>query len=220
VDRVLQLTSGSINDVRAVHDSLLAKSLALRFQKEFITGDVSSNPKSFDGLKVRCTGDQKISMGSSSGGDTLDLPHIDQLLDAVEGDNKVLIMNKTMRRKVNALIRATGSAYEIVTDSFGRQLQAYASVPILVLSGDETGTEILGFTEAGAGGGSSVCTSIYCVSFGIGQYCFGLECGGIETIDHGLYSGGTAFRTTIEWIVGFTCAHPKSAGRLYGIKNA
>lgn len=219
VDRVLELTSGDINSVRAVHDSLLAKSLALRFQKEFIKGSVSTDPKSFNGLQARCTGNQLIAAGTGSGGDTLTLPMIDELIDSVEGDNKVLIMNKTLRRKTNSLVRAAGSAIETVNDSFGRQLMSYAGTPILVLTGDETNTEILPFTEA-CPVGASAGTSVYCVSFGIGQFCWGLECGGIATIDHGLYSGGTAYRTTVEWIVGFTLGHTKSAARLYGVKNA
>jgi hypothetical protein len=42
----------------------------------------------------------------------------------------------------------------------------------------------------------------------------------MDVIDHGLYSGGVAYRTTIEWIAGMAVFHPKAAARLYAIKNA
>ena len=42
----------------------------------------------------------------------------------------------------------------------------------------------------------------------------------MDIIDMGLYSGGVAYRTLIEWIAGIAIFSSKSAARLRGIKNA
>lgn len=220
VDRALVKTQGDINNLRSIHDGLKAKAAALKFTKTFFVGDSETTVTEFDGLQQRLTGDQLIAMGSTSGGDTLTLAKIDELIDAVEGGPDVLFMNKTLRRKVNTLVRAAGQAIETVSDSFGRQINAYAGVPIGVIEDDNEGTAILGFTEANPGGGSDVGTSIYAVRFGVSEFVCGLQCGELDVIDQGLYSGGVAYRTLIEWICGMAVFHPKSAARLYGVKNA
>ncbi|MFH2125545.1 MAG: major capsid protein [Pseudomonadota bacterium] len=220
VDRALVKTQGNLNNLRAIHDGLKAKAAALKFTKTFFKGDSETTVTEFDGLQARLTGGQLVAMGSTSGGDTLTLAKLDELIDAVEGGPDVLFMNKTLRRKVNTLVRAANQAIETVSDSFGRQLLAYAGVPIGVIEDDETGTTILGFTEANPGGGSDVGTSVYAVRFGVSEFVCGLQCGELDVIDQGLYSGGVAYRTLIEWITGMAVFHPKSAARLYGIKNA
>lgn len=220
VDRALVKTQGNVNNLRATHDRMKAKAASLYFTKMYFEGDSSTYATQFDGLQTRLTGDQLIAMGSTSGGDTLTLAKIDELIDAVQGGPDVLFMNKTMRRKVNTLIRAAGQAIETVSDSFGRQIPAYAGVPIGVIEEDEAGNTILDFDEDNPGGGSSVGTSIYACRFGVGEYVSGLQAGTMDVIDMGLYSGGVAYRTLIEWICGLAVFHPKSAARLYGIKNA
>ena len=218
VDRVLVKTQGNLNDIRALHDGLKAKAAALRFTKNFFKGDSSTDPKEFDGLEKRLTGSQLFNMGSDSGGNALTLIKLDELIDSVQGSPDILFMNKTMRRYVNYLVRNEGQASETVSDSFGRQLTAYSGIPIGVIEEDETGSAILGFNEACAAG-DSVGTSIYAVRFGAGEYISGLQCGFLDVIDQGLYSGGVAYRTLIEWIVGMACFHPKAAARLRYIKN-
>ena len=220
VDRALVKTQGNVNDLRSLHDGLKAKAAALYFTKMFFEGDSESDAKQFDGLKVRLTGNQLIAMGSTSGGDALTLAKLDELIDAVQGGPDVLFMNKTLRRKVNTLIRAAGQATEVVSDSFGRQIPAYAGVPIGVVEDDEAGDAILGFDEDNPGGGTAASSSVYAVRFGAGEHVSGLQSGVMDVLDLGLYSGGVAYRTLIEWIVGMAVFHPKSAARLQGIKNA
>jgi hypothetical protein len=218
-DRSLVKTQGNINSIRSIHDGLKAKAASLFFTKNFFKGDVLTNPKGFDGLEKRLTGAQVINCGSSSGGDTLSLDKIDELIDAVAGGPDVLFMNKTMRRKVNALMRAAGSAIETVNDGFGRQINAYAGVPIGIIENDETDTAILGFDEACASG-NSVGTSIYACRFGEMEYLSGIQCGPMDVIDMGLYAGGIKYRTLIEWIVSIAIFNGRSCARLRYIKNA
>lgn len=220
VDRALVKTQGNINDLRAIHDGLKAKAAALFFTKNFFKGDTDADPKAFDGLEKRLTGNQVIPAGNTSGGDALTLALLDELIDAVAGGPDVLLMNKTMRRKVNVLVRAANQAQEVVSDAFGRQLTAYAGVPIGIIENDEQDNPILAFNEAAPGGGASVCCSLYAVKFGAKEYCSGLQCGKMDVIDQGLFSGGTSFRTLLEWICGLAVFHPRAAARLRGVKNA
>jgi hypothetical protein len=148
----------------------------------------------------------------------LTLAKLDELLDAVQGGADVLFMNKTLRRKVNTLVRAAGQAQETVSDAFGRQLTAYAGVPISVIEEDKDGNQILDFTEDNPGGGSAASTSIYAVRFGVAEYVSGLQAGSMDVEDLGL--NRTKFETLIEWICGMGVFHPKAAARLRGIKNA
>ncbi|KUG30030.1 hypothetical protein ASZ90_000096 [hydrocarbon metagenome] len=219
-DRALVKTQGNVNNLRAVHDAMKAKSESLKFTATFFKGDSEADPKAFDGLQKRLTGGQVINQGSTSGGDALTLAKLDEMLDAVVGGADALFLNKRLRRKVSDLVRAAGQSTEVVSDAFGRQLTAYAGIPMVAIEADETGTDILGFTEANPGGGTAASSSIYAVRFGAGEFVSGLECGGVDVIDMGLYSGGTAYRTLIEWITGMAVFHPKAAARLRGIKNA
>ncbi len=218
VDRALIKTQGNINNLRAIYDGRKAKAAALTYTLKFFKGDNEADPKEFDGLQKRLTGDQVIDAGSTSGGDTLTLDMLDELLDAVQGGADVIFCNKVTRRKISALVRAAGQAIETVSDSFGRQLTAYAATPIGVIEEDKDGNQILPFTEENPGGGTAASTSIYAVRFGLAEYVSGLQAGSMDVLDQGLQ--GTFYQTLIEWICGLGVFHPKAAARLQGIKNA
>ena len=130
----------------------------------------------------------------------------------------MLFCNKTIRRKISTLARAAGQATEPVNDAFGRQLQAYAGVPIAVVEEDKDGNQIFPFTEDNPGGGTAASTSIYAVRFGVAEYVSGLQAGDMDVDDLGL--NRTNFETLIEWLCGLGVFHPKAAARLQGIKNA
>ena len=206
VDRALVKTQGKINDIRAIHDAMKAKAAALTFTKTFFKGDNENNPTEFDGLEARLTGAQVI----DAEGD-LTLAKLDEAMDAVQGGADMLFMNKTLRRKVNALIRASGQATEPVNDSFGRQLSTYAGVPIGVIEEDKDGNPILDFNE----GDSSNSTSIYAVRFGAAEWVSGLQAGTMDVVDLGLTE--IYYKTLIEWICGIAVFHPRAAARLKGI---
>ena len=139
------------------------------------------------------------------------------MLDQVQGSPDCIFCNKTMRRKISALARAANQATETVNDAFGRQLQAYAGLPIAVIGDDKDGNPILGFTKDDCNGDTASCTSIYAVRFGAAEYVFGLQSADMAVIDLGLNK--TKFETLIEWICGLGVFHPKIAARLRGISN-
>ena len=218
VDRALVKTQGNVNNLRAIYDGMKAKAAALTYTQKFFKGDNANDPNEFDGLQKRLTGSQIIDAGSTSGGDVLTLDKLDELIDAVQGGPDLIFCNKVIRRKISALVRASGQAIETVNDSFGRQLTAYAAVPIAIIEDDKDGNLILGFDENDSNDESASCTSIYACRFGVTEWVSGLQSGSMDVIDQGL--SGVHYTTLIEWITGLGIFHPKAAARLRGIKNS
>lgn len=196
VDRALVKTQGSVNNIRAIHDNMKAKAAALTFTAKFFNGDNTTAATEFDGLKERLTGSQALTYTGS-----LTLEKVDELIDGVIGGPTALFMSKATRRTVNALRRAAGQATEVVSDSFGRQIDAYAGIPIGVIEEDKDGAAILADGE------------IYAIRMGVQEYVSGLQAGGMEVIDLGL--NRTQYETLIEWICGIAVFHPKAAARLH-----
>lgn len=218
VDTFLVRTMGE--GVRSSQEMMKVRSLALAWTNTFIQGDTATNPVEFDGLKKRLTGTQLVSAGSTSGGDALSLAKLDEVIDAVV-DPTHLIMNKAMRRRLTAAARTStiGGFINYELDAFGRKVEVYQGLPILVLDEDNNKNKILPFTEAGAGGGSSVCCSIYCVSMGEMKFQ-GIQNGGIQVRDLGELDTKPCLRTRVEWYAGMAIFDGRSAARLYGVKDA
>lgn len=205
---------------RSVQEAMKVKALALSWTKAFIKGDQISDPREFDGLQTRLTGDQIVDAGSTDGGDALSLAKLDELIDAVDEPTH-LMMNKTMRRRLTAAARSTsiGGFITWEKDEFGQPLAVYGDLPILIIDKDNTDTDILPFTEVGSGGSTATACSIYCVSFMNGK-CQGIQNSNIEARDLGELQTKPAMRTRVEWYAGLAMYHGRAAARLRGIKNA
>lgn len=219
VDRfIVQTMSG--DSQRSTREAMKLKAIGLRWVKTFLKGDSSDDPRSFDGLQARLTSSQIIEAGSSSGGDALSLAKLDEMIDSVVSPTH-LIMNKTMRRRLTAAARTytIGGFITMDQDEFGRQQTFYNGLPIIAVDYDEAGSNVLGFSESGSGGGSAVCTSIYCASIGPGMV-MGLQNGDIAVEDLGQVQDKPVFRTRVEWYTGMAVYHGRAAARLRGIKNA
>lgn len=214
----------SIIDMRGpdvVGDQVRMKvtSMRMTFEDQFINGDESVNPRAFDGLKRRINAgsSQAINMNGA-----LSLSALDELIDAVDamGGQKVLIMNKKMRRRLNTASRATaiGGFINYELDSFGRRVTQYGDVPIIVTDVNAQNQTIQPFTEGGSA------TSIYCVALGDllttaiqgrarGQF-------GISVRALGEVPDAPVDRTRIEWYCGMAIYNGRSAARLYGVTDA
>jgi len=216
VDVMLINTAGP--DQRSVQEAMKVKSLALAMTKEFIKGDVTSTPKGFDGLQVRCTGSQLIGAASATGA-ALSLAKLDELIDAVE-DASHLVMNKAMRRRITAAARTTtvGGYITYDVDAFGRPVMKYNDLPIIIVDKDNTNTDIMPFTETNPAG-SANSTSIYCLSMN-DTGVIGLQGGEMDVRDLGEIDTKPVFRTRIEWYVTLAIMRAKAAARLYGILDA
>lgn len=217
VDTFILRTQGE--NVRASHEELKVKALAAELTRVIIKGDSTSQPREFDGLQVRIAGNQKIANGTTDGGDVLSLAKLDEAIDAVVNPTH-LIMSKAMRRLLNVANR-TSTLSGILSndvDSFGRMMQRYQGIPILVPYPDNGGTEPLAFDELGSTGATATATSIYPVSFGDG-FVTGLQSGPMQVRDLGELETTPAKRTRVEWDAGLCIEHGRAASRLYGIKT-
>jgi hypothetical protein len=212
VDVFLVKTGGV--DQRGVQEAMKVKALSLSTTKTLIKGSVLTDPKEFDGLQVRLTGDQLIAGSTGAMG----LTELDELIDAVE-DPTHLLMNKAMRRRLTAAARATavGGYITYDVDAFGRRVTKYNDLPILIADKDNTNTDIMPFTEAGASSTAS-CTSIYCLSFAENGVV-GLENGGMDVRDMGELETKPVYRTRVEWYITLAVMRARAAARLYSVRD-
>jgi len=215
----------SIIDMRGpdvVGDQVRMKvaSMRMTFEDRFINGDESANPREFDGLKRRINAGSSQAINMNNG--ALSLSALDELIDAVDavGGQKVLVMNKKMRRRLNTASRATtiGGFINYELDSFGRRVTQYGDVPIIVTDTNAQNVQIQPFNE------TSSTTSIYCVAMGdllttaIQGRCRGQF--GISVRPMGEVDDAPVDRTRIEWYCGMAVYNGRSAARLYGVTDA
>ena len=217
VDRFLVKTQGP--HTRGTHVNMKVKHLAHNWVYKFIKGSSATTPAEFDGLQTRLTGDQKISMGNTSGGVVLSLAKLDQLIDSV-AEPTHLIMSRAMRRLLTAAARLTtvGGDIRWEINQFGRRIAMYGDLPILIADSLTDYYDTLGFDEADEGAGGTACTSIYCVSFRDGML-EGIHNAPPSVEDLGEISSSPVYRTRVEWYSGLLLQHPKAAARLWSIKT-
>lgn len=207
--------------MRANNIAQKVRRAALHFDKAVIQGDSGTNPKEFDGLKKRITGNQLITMAAN--GAVLSLEKLDEALDAVVGSNsnKIIVCNKVVRRKLsNLIVAAAGGA--AVADVKTDQLD-YKGAKVEVMDEDGDSTVILPFTEIQ--GNSNACTSLYVLNVGgteDEQNFRGLmrEVDGqmIEQVAYGERSG--QFEDLVEAVAGIAVFHGRAVARIQGIKAA
>lgn len=218
VDTMLIKTSGM--NIRGPAVSMKVKALGAAITKTFIKGDVESNPKEFDGLQVRCSGDQLIAAGSTAGGDALTLTKLDELIDAVDQPTH-LLMNKTVRRRLSAAARlyTVGGYITYDLDAFGRRVTKYNDLPIMVADKDNNYDDIMPFTEYTLNGTTAAGTSIYCLSFAENGVT-GIQNGTMDIRDMGELDTQPVYRTRIEWYISMAILRARAAARLYSITNS
>lgn len=214
VDTALIAWSAGPNDTRAIHDAMKVKALSLSHLKTVFDGDATANPKEFDGLNIRLTGNQVISAGANGG--VLTLAMIDDLVDAVAGEPSLLLMNKKTRQVIRQLARSV-NALTIAKDDLGREIDLYYGVPFGIIEDDNEGDAILGFDETQ--GSAANTASIYAVKFGPGAM-FGAQTAPISVRDLGELQSQPAYRTRVEHYGTLVLEHPKCAARLKGVKLA
>ena len=218
VDQFILKTMGE--EQRQGQEAMKVKALSLAWTAAFIRGDSTTNPRQFDGLQARVTGNQLQAMGAAGAGAALSLFSLDALIDSVDRPTH-LIMNKAMRRRISQAARtpAIGGNLSWDMDQFGRQVARYNDLPILIADYDNTGAQILGFNEPTPNGTPAQTTSVYCVSFAPGMIT-GIQNGQIEVRDLGELDTQPVMRTRVEWYSGIAIYHGRAAARLRNITNA
>jgi hypothetical protein len=222
VDKFIVDTMGA--GQRSVREGMKIRALAQAWTAKFINGDIASDPREFDGLKVRVTGDQLIAAGTTDGGTALSLAKLDQAVDQTM-DPTHLIMSKAMARKFSAAARSSSVAGYVTYDKneIGMRVMRYNDLPILTVDLDHEGSEIMPFTEtsytSSAWGGTATSGSIYVVSMGADGLT-GIQNGGVSVRDLGELEDKPAFRTRVEWYNGIAIFGARSVTRLGSIANS
>jgi len=183
VDNFIKATRSNLQDLEGAVIELKAKALKDKFEETFIYGDITSNPKQFDGLRklidTATTGDQVIAAGAS--GATLALSMLDELIDAVKGGKPdILLMSRRSSRKITALVRASGSMMETDRDKWGNFVQFWDGIAIGVNDWILDTHVVSGSVEMATTGGD--CSTIYAIQLGEGALC-GLTAPGHLTVE-------------------------------------
>ncbi len=220
VDNFLKATRSNIQDLEASVVELKAKALKNKFEDIFIYGDSVSNTKQFDGLRklinTGTAGSQVIAAGAS--GATLTLSMLDQLIDAVKGGKPdILLMSRRSRRKINALVRASGGMMESNRDNWGNFVQYWDGVPIAVSDWILDTHVVASSVETAITGGT--CSSIYALQMGEGALC-GLTAPGFVTVEPiGSLETKDASRNRIKWYVSLALFSAIKAAALIGVQD-
>uniref|UniRef100_A0A6H1ZDX1 Putative capsid protein n=1 Tax=viral metagenome TaxID=1070528 RepID=A0A6H1ZDX1_9ZZZZ len=214
-DKALMKMEKNFGERRASDILMKTKAARTYFDKIFFDGDEASDPKQFDGLNKRLTGNQVITAGTNGANVIENM--LDRLIDAVSGRPDALLMGKAMRRQLNNLAKGS-TILTVGKDQWGDPVETYAGVPIGIVEEDNDGNTILALDETQ--GSSSVTGSIYAVRFGINEWLCGIQNEPIEGVDLGEISSKPAFRYRMEWLMGIAIYNSKSAARLKGITAA
>ena len=172
LDRFAMQTVDNVQSQEAVLLSKMSKSISRKLEDLLLNGNPGSVSTEPEGLTSLLIGDSRLLMmddGSTpstiAGDETeLTIDRLDAMIDMIElGKPDFLMMNKTMRRKITALARATGSGVVLNSaDMFGHQYTLYNGIPIVIndyISNSET------YENSGEWGSSSA-TTIYAIKTG------------------------------------------------------
>jgi HK97 family phage major capsid protein len=207
VDNFLQATYSDSNDIEAEVIASRAKAVAHKFSDTFISGNTTTDTKSFDGIHRLIPAGQTLSMGTNGG--QLTLAKLDELIDTVKpGRPELLLMSKRTRRKLKDLRRTAGYMLETSINQFGQQVETYDGIPLIV---DDFVSDAL---TVGSGTNTS---TIYALKFGQSMGLMGLEHGGLTIERVGELETKDATRTRIKWYTGLALFSELGAAKLEGI---
>ncbi len=226
VDNYVKATRSNVQDIEAAIIELTAKSVRHRFEETFIYGtttnflDMTGDPNAFDGLikliNTSQASSQVITMGGT--GASLTLSKLDELIDAVKGGKPdLLLMSRRSRRKINALVRASGAYLETVKGEFGEFIQLYNGIPIGVSDFIRDTHVLTGGYETAVTGGT--CSTIYALCFGEGAICGITGPGGLMVERIGSLESKDATRTRIKWYCAIADFSQVKRAALIGVQD-
>jgi hypothetical protein len=220
VDNFLKATRSNVQDLEAAVIEMKAKALRHKFEEIFIYGDSESSAKQFDGIRKLIdteTGSEQV-VAVSAAGDTLTLDKLDELIDAVKGGKPdMLLMSRRSRRKINSLVRESGSMLATDRDGWGNFIQLWDGIPIGVNDWILDTHTVAGGVETATTGGD--CSTIYAIQFGEGALC-GLSSPGFLQVEPvGQLENKDASRTRVKWYCSMALFSSVKAAALVGVQD-
>lgn len=218
VDKALIKTRGA--DIRTSQEAMKVKALALHITGKMINGNSVTDPREFDGLRIRIAGNQLLPalLSAPSANSPLSIGALDKAIDQVDSPTHI-IGSKAIFRRMSAAARA-GLGGDIIweVNEFGDRVAFYNGLPFLPVDYDDAGARIIDYDEVGPGGGSTA-TSLYVVSLGTDKVQ-GIQNGTMEVDDLGELNSSPVYRTRVEWLTGLAVMHGRAAARIWGITDA
>lgn len=214
VDNFLQQTYSNPNDLAAAVVAAKAKAVARKWSDTFFNGDSAIDAKSFDGLhKLIPSAQRRKANNDNANGGALNLDDMDQLVDLVKpGKPDAIFLSKRSRRKLKQLRRSGGNVLEVDVDQFGRRVEYYDGIPLVV---DDF---ILDNRTVGTSAG--ICSTMYAVQFGYQRGVMGIHNGGVQVEEVGALETKDATRRRVKWYASLVNFRDIAAAALDGITNA
>lgn len=225
VDRVLQATSGAVNEIEFQLREKVKGATNL-FHHTVINGDAAVNGNEFDGLDVMLTGSSTeyntvaaIDISSSAQLDTnyktlLDM--LDEFLSGMDGKPTMFMGNSKLMTKLRSAARRAGYLTQS-EDAFGRSVSAYNGVPLVDLGGYYNGSGTVPTVAIDSDDGT---TSLFAASFGLDGFHGVSPAGGrlISTYLPDLSSPGAVKKVEVEMVAAVVLKNSLKAGAFRKIK--
>jgi hypothetical protein len=236
-DRVFgKVSGGAVVDPYKLQVDMKLVALALKFNDQFINGDLASDPLGFEGLKKRIslmpsrqkvcvttTAATSLDVTSSAANVALFWKGVEKAYEYCNrGQVNLIVCNEDMKMGLGSSLRyinaAGGNFLDVSKDSFDRAVVTYKGTPIvdIGLKADQS-TEIITDTETDADSTHSVSTSMYFASFNEQQGVIGIQLGPVEVIPNAEKDVATVDKTLIEWVVGLAGFGSYGVTRLWNI---
>ena len=220
IDPFILKTKG--RDKAAAQTAMKIKAISNRWVTDFFKGDAAADPRDFDGLQQRLDGFNLVPVGTTSGGDPLELPILDEAIARCHGA-RYLLMGRQMMIRLTQAMRSIGtpafSNVRIEPIDFGKTALFYNGLEVVVITDNQNNDNVLDFSEASPGGGTTG-SSIYVIGVG-DEGVEGIQNGGFGVRNLGETGAAVAPRedTRVEWYNNFHVNHVRSAIRVWGISN-
>lgn len=225
VDRVLQSTSGAVNEIGFQLQEKTKGAVNL-FHYTVINGDATTKDAEFDGLDVLVTGSSTeyntgtaIDISTSSNLDSqyqslLDM--LDEFLSAFDGKPGMLMSNAKLLTKLKSAARRAGYLTHS-EDAFGRTVEGYNGIPLVDLGMYWDGAKTVPTVGIDATAGT---TSLYAASFGLDGF-HGVSPAGskiINTYLPDLTKPGAVKEVEVEMVAAVVLKNSLKAGAFRKIK--
>lgn len=225
VDRVLQQTSGAINEIsfQLKQKAIGAKNL---FHNAVINGDATTHTDEFDGLDVMLTGQSTefntsaaIDLSTSALVDTnyqVFLDMLDEFLSGLDGKPSLLMGNSKLMTKIRACARRAGYLTRS-EDSFGRPVMGYNDIALQDMGYYYDGASTVPVVGTDGTAGT---TSLFAVTLGLDAFHAASPAGGkiINTYLPDLSQPGAIKKVEVEMVAAAVLKNTLKAGAFRKIK--
>lgn len=216
VDQFIEKTMQSSRGVlMADQVRMKLESAQATYVDAMFNGDVSVDPKGFDGLRKRLIGSQVLDSTAPANTEAF-LDELDLLFGSVAGGPDVVYGPTEVIARLKSLGRKVGGADYITSEITGKREFTWNGVSFIDPGKHWSGRKILGYDSTNGG-------DLYAVKFANGfsdEGVLGITNGGLQAYFLGELQEKPAVRTRIDFYTGFVAQGGQAAARLRGVTTA